>query len=77
MVFGKYVMWKEITLVLYLSIKILKILFRLWKSLMGEFGRKEDDAFVIQLTAGKAAAILLLNSGCCTRNAVLNWNLDT
>lgn len=76
MIFGKYVTRKELTLVLYLSIRIPKILFRLWKSLMGAFGRKQDDAFVIQLTAGKAAAIFLLNSGCCMINAVSNWNLD-
>lgn len=75
-IFGQHVKRKEMALVDYLSIKILKVLFSLHKSLMGVFARKERDAPLTWLTAGKAAAIFLLNSDCCMINTVLKWKLE-
>lgn len=62
----------------YLSSKILKIVFRLWKSLTGEFTVKESNGLLIWLTAEKAASIFLLNSVCSVRNGfkLKAWNMS-
>lgn len=75
-IFGQHLKWKVMALADYLSIKILKVLFSLHKSLMGMFAREERDAPLTWLTAGKAAAIFLLNSDCCMINTVLKWKLE-